>query len=303
MLTATKDLILPTTVTGSWPRPVWYTGNLYERPFSTARRRRLPRAASSTPLRRSSATRSSRVSTSSRTATTTSTPTSPGAPGLVPERASRRHLGVRHGDDVRLVVPDRNLAERDHGRLEYHASWTRSAPASRSSSRRSGASPRPDREAGQVRHDRGRPAATVLTVKTDLYDDDKRELMWDIATCSTRSCGARRGRLHGRSRSRSLRSTRRCVGAGRGDARLPRRPLQLHGRGSRRRGDLDPHLLGQPRRAALLPAEHLYEASIDIYLNRINADVWTIESKAQRHQLLPRFEPYKGSSRRRSPSA
>jgi methionine synthase II (cobalamin-independent) len=25
-------------------------------------------------------------------------------------------------------------------------------------------------------------ASTVLTLRTDLYDDDKRELMWDIAT-------------------------------------------------------------------------------------------------------------------------
>ena len=36
MYTATKDLLLPTTVTGSWPRPAWYTGNLYGKPFSTA---------------------------------------------------------------------------------------------------------------------------------------------------------------------------------------------------------------------------------------------------------------------------
>ena len=35
MLTATKDLLLPTTVTGSWPRPSWYTGNLHGRPYST----------------------------------------------------------------------------------------------------------------------------------------------------------------------------------------------------------------------------------------------------------------------------
>ena len=26
MLTATKDLMLPATVTGSWPRPRWYDG-------------------------------------------------------------------------------------------------------------------------------------------------------------------------------------------------------------------------------------------------------------------------------------
>ena len=36
MLTATKDRILPTTVTGSWPRPTWYTAELRGRPFSDA---------------------------------------------------------------------------------------------------------------------------------------------------------------------------------------------------------------------------------------------------------------------------
>lgn len=34
MFTATKDLILPTTVTGSWPRPQWYTAQLNGQPFS-----------------------------------------------------------------------------------------------------------------------------------------------------------------------------------------------------------------------------------------------------------------------------
>jgi 5-methyltetrahydropteroyltriglutamate--homocysteine methyltransferase len=36
MFTATKDLILPTTVTGSWPRPRWYTAQLNGQPFSRA---------------------------------------------------------------------------------------------------------------------------------------------------------------------------------------------------------------------------------------------------------------------------
>ena len=36
MLTATKDRILPTTVTGSWPRPSWFTLSLQGRPFSDA---------------------------------------------------------------------------------------------------------------------------------------------------------------------------------------------------------------------------------------------------------------------------
>lgn len=36
MLTATKDLMLPATVTGSWPRPRWYSGGLWGRPLDTA---------------------------------------------------------------------------------------------------------------------------------------------------------------------------------------------------------------------------------------------------------------------------
>src|SRR5262245_54994283 len=36
MLTATENLLLPTTVTGSWPRPTWYTTNLAGRALSTA---------------------------------------------------------------------------------------------------------------------------------------------------------------------------------------------------------------------------------------------------------------------------
>jgi 5-methyltetrahydropteroyltriglutamate--homocysteine methyltransferase len=36
MYTATRDLVLPTTVTGSWPRPSWYTLGLDRRPLSTA---------------------------------------------------------------------------------------------------------------------------------------------------------------------------------------------------------------------------------------------------------------------------
>ena len=35
MLTATKDLMLPATVTGSWPRPRWYDQSLWGRPLDT----------------------------------------------------------------------------------------------------------------------------------------------------------------------------------------------------------------------------------------------------------------------------
>jgi 5-methyltetrahydropteroyltriglutamate--homocysteine methyltransferase len=38
MLTATKDRLLPTTVTGSWPRPAWYTATTRRQRFSDALR-------------------------------------------------------------------------------------------------------------------------------------------------------------------------------------------------------------------------------------------------------------------------
>ena len=34
--TATKDLMLPATVTGSWPRPRWYNMSTWGRPLDTA---------------------------------------------------------------------------------------------------------------------------------------------------------------------------------------------------------------------------------------------------------------------------
>src|SRR5687768_820774 len=36
MFTVTDGIVLPTTVTGSWPRPFWYTSNLAGRPASDA---------------------------------------------------------------------------------------------------------------------------------------------------------------------------------------------------------------------------------------------------------------------------
>ena len=46
--------------------------------------------------------------------------------------------------------------------------------------------------------------------------------------------------------------------------------------------------------AALLRPEHLLRALARDFLDRINADVWTIESKHNNHQLLPSFAPHKG---------
>ncbi len=36
MLQVTRDLVLPTTITGSYPKPNWYTQSLLGRPFKEA---------------------------------------------------------------------------------------------------------------------------------------------------------------------------------------------------------------------------------------------------------------------------
>ena len=35
MYTVTKDVILPATITGSWPRPRWYDQSMFGRPLDT----------------------------------------------------------------------------------------------------------------------------------------------------------------------------------------------------------------------------------------------------------------------------
>ena len=35
MLTITRDLVLPATITGSWPRPRWYDVSMWGRPLDT----------------------------------------------------------------------------------------------------------------------------------------------------------------------------------------------------------------------------------------------------------------------------
>ena len=99
MYRATKDIILPTTITGSLPRPSWYTENLGTRHFLEAmvsRRFReqyedaltcYPRPGLRLP------TRSSPASTSSPTATAASTTTSAARAGPL---SAEPHVRLRH---------------------------------------------------------------------------------------------------------------------------------------------------------------------------------------------------------------
>ena len=255
MLIATKDRVLPTTVTGSWPRPSWFNGNLLERPFSSgmadvAYREQFVDAVSSVLSDQELAgldiltNGDYHLDCGPRRALVV----------LVPLRALLRHLRARHGDDVRLVVPDRLVAQRDRRRLEVprRNRQDRAARAARvreDLARRAGTL----REAGQVRDDRRRPR------RDGSHRQDRRvrggQAGSDVGhrdDPQRRAARAPGRRLQGDpdrgARDPLVGRLRRA----RGSARLPRRPLQPHRRRPRRLRALDPHLLGQPRRPALL---------------------------------------------------
>ena len=64
MLRVTRDLILPTAITGSYPRPLWYDANLSGRSFKAALGDSMSASSISTPWPPSSMPRKPRASTS-----------------------------------------------------------------------------------------------------------------------------------------------------------------------------------------------------------------------------------------------
>jgi 5-methyltetrahydropteroyltriglutamate--homocysteine methyltransferase len=298
MLTATKDLLLPTTVTGSWPRPTWFHGNLNRRPFS-----------------------SGMVDVGYREGFVD-------AISAVLGDQEFAGLDILTNGDYHL---DDDLAgrswfsypiERLDGVAEFHLEVTagRAAPVGtwlneivtgwKYPAVTGRVGPRIPLEfakiwrIAQARSERpvkfgtvsADLATSVLTVESGVYPDDRRELMWDIA-----------GVLN--------KELRELVAAGCKVVQLEE--PGIHGSAALGRGDdvidfqvdlfnytvegLDDAEIwvhtcwGNPGAQKVFADTASYERSIDIYLNRINADVWTIESKDNGHRELLLFAPYKGN--------
>src|SRR5207247_8894423 len=139
-------------------------------------------------------------------------------------------------------------------------------------------------------------ASTVLTIKTAVYDDDKRELMWVLATILNAEL-------------------RQLVAAGCKVVQIEEPAIHSSAAWGADEATLDflvdlfNHTVeglddnvevwvhtcwGNPGAQHCFDPNISYEPSMEIYLERVNADVWTIESKHNGHALLPSFEPYKG---------
>ena len=136
-------------------------------------------------------------------------------------------------------------------------------------------------------------ASTVLTVKTDVYDDDCASSCGTSPPCSTRA--------------------RQLVAAGCKIVQIEEPAIHSAAAWGADEETLEFYVdlfnytvegleaeiwvntcWGNPGAQHCFQPTITYEASLEIFLERVNADVWTIESKHNGHQLLPRFGPYKG---------
>ncbi len=297
MLTATKDLLLPTTVTGSWPRPTWYTGNLYGRPYSTAlgdvafREQHIDAVAAVISdqelagldiltngdyhLDNDLAGRSWFAYPSDRLSGITEFDTEMTAQWRYPVGGWLNEIvgGWKYHGVTGKIGP--------RVPLEFAKVW-RIAQA------------RTDRPVkfGTIAADL---ASTVLTLKTDLYDDNKRQLMWDLA-----------GILNA--------ELRELVAAGCKVVQIEEPAIHSAAAFGADAATLDFFVdlfnytvegldeaeiwvhtcWGNPGAQNCFHPDITYDASTEIYLERLKADVWTIESKDNHHRLLPSLAPYKG---------
>jgi 5-methyltetrahydropteroyltriglutamate--homocysteine methyltransferase len=296
MLTVTRDLLMPTTVTGSWPRPLWYAANLERRALSAGmtdlnfREQFLDatrcviadqeyagldiltngdyhldsdfagRSWHGYPLQRfAGMSREELESTSTRYVAPNGTWWSEIVSGW-------RFPGV-----VGPVGPGLPL--------EFAKIW-RIAQA---------ATDRPVKF-GTNSAD---ALASVLNIHTPHYDDDKRQLMWDIATVMNAEL-------------------RQVVAAG-------CRVIQLEDPMFHVLQEDDPELVdflvelfnhqvsgleeaeiwvhtcfGNPGAQGIARSARSYAASVETYLTRLNIDVWQIESKDNGHDSLDVLRPYRG---------
>ena len=210
MYTATRDLMLPTTVTGSWPRPSWYTLGLSGRPLSSGMNDVAFREQFTDAL-------DTVISDQERAGldilTNGDYHQDPDLGGrswvLYPRGPARGHVGARHQRHRRVGVSARDDPQRGHAAAGA-TRWSRasSARAYRSSTPRSGGSRRQrTRPAGEDRdrvgagrgelHRRCRPTTTRATSTRPCGTWRRR---------STRSCAPspRRAARSSRSRSRML---------------------------------------------------------------------------------------------------
>jgi 5-methyltetrahydropteroyltriglutamate--homocysteine methyltransferase len=137
--------------------------------------------------------------------------------------------------------------------------------------------------------------ASVLVLDTDVYSDDKRQLMWDMAGVvnaelrALAEAGCKVIQIE-----EPIIHNATALGADESEIDFL---VDLFNYEVEGLDDVELWIhtcWGNPGAQRGLDRSLSYERSIDIYLNRLKGDVWTIESKDADHAPLPLFKPYKG---------
>jgi 5-methyltetrahydropteroyltriglutamate--homocysteine methyltransferase len=303
VFTATKDVLLPTTVTGSWPRPRWYTARMGGRPLSTCLKDVVFREQLSDAL-----------------AVVLSDQARAGLDILTHgdyfhdedlgghswhryplERWSGLEgdflAGERLAEDMLAAYPPGTILHEIFGgwawpRVVGKVEANEDAPLEYAKIWR----------LAQARTDKPLKFGTVsaqgihhfLDIRTDLYSDDRHELIWDLATAMNKEL-------------------RELVSAGCTVIQVEEPLLHFLACYHPEQSEFVDFLVdafnheveglddvevwvhtcwGNPnmQRAAENPS---YANSIEIYLDRLRSDVWTIELKDGDHGVLKLFERYK----------
>ena len=298
MYTATKDLVIPTTVTGSWPRPTWYTGNLDGRPFSTgmadvAFREQFIDAVSTIISEQDAA-------------------------GLDILTNGDYHLDADLAGRSWFSYPTQRFSgisdqesERTNAMWSYPVgTWLNEIVGGWKYPKITGkVEPRIPLEFAKIwriaqsRTDKpvkfgtisADLAAAVLNLGTDIYADDKRDLMWDMATiinAELRELAAAGCKVI-QIEEPAIHSTAAFTQ----DEDVLNFYVDLFNHQVDGLDDVELWIhtcWGNPGAQHCFDPNISYEHSVDMYLNRCKGDVWTIESKDSGHRSLPLFEPYKG---------
>ncbi len=298
MYTATKDLLLPTTVTGSWPRPTWYTGNLNGRTVSEA--------MADTVFREQFSDAVATIMSDQHAA------------GLDILTNGDYHLDNDLGGRSWFSYPTQRVSGiSEHEIDSTNRAW--SYPVGTLLKEVVGGwkfptivdkvGPNMPFEFAKIwriaQSRSNRPvkfgtisadlAVAVLNLGTDVYPDDKRELMWDLATIINAELRelAKAGCQVIQIEEPAIHSTAAYTD----DKDLLDFYVDLFNHQVEGLDDVEIWIhtcWGNPLGQHCFDPNISYENSIDIYLNRLKGDVWTIESKDSGHAPLQLFEPYKG---------
>jgi 5-methyltetrahydropteroyltriglutamate--homocysteine methyltransferase len=297
MFTATADRLLPTTVTGSWPRPTWFTSGLWGRSLSDALldipyREQLLDAVSVV------------VGEQERAGLDVVTN---GDYHLDPDLAGlswmRYPLERIAGLDLREMVPATEGQGEPPGTLlaEVSSAWRLPAVTGRIGS---GARLELDKLWRIAQSRAGRPVrlgtvstqlvASMLELHTDVYSGDKRELMWDLASTMNAEL-------------------RKLVEAGCKAIQIEEPLFHFVAASSRDHAYLDFLIdcfnheisgldeaeiwihtcFGNANMQRVLERSS-YAAVMETYLDRVAGDVWTVEMKDRGFADLELFRSYRG---------